>query len=1464
MQAEHPQWLWSHDSQQYYFYDTQNEAIVFQDGRRMRRPSNAPRTAFISTSRQATTTTSPPSLTLDRAPLHSEYNSLGSSKQQDQQYSARRSNQHGPIADPSRSEADYQGSTRRSLSPVDALPSSGASVTVSKQYPESNSSRHPQPVVPQVRTGSDGQRIIEAADPNTQLRTVIQTAPVQAITDPALLRSGIRATRMLLPSDNDPVERLFKTFRQREQPRKFFTVGRVFAILWVEPAGESSTQVTNLEAGTTTGRFGESVFSKVRRFVVIREGDKYCSALPITSYGHRGVGKPGVNKSEHSIIYTTKHPPDPLPTELPVRGEDGMRPNPIRVDTDDPIDKLDSLSRIDYGKVHTIQHNIKVKPFGKVNPKSMFALTNQFGNVWRALPTGQASISRNVEESEQPIATAQDRTATQLRSSMQSARVLSNAGSSSLQQTQSAAKRASTESDQAAMLRADVRAAVRALVKQGHTETQAERAIREGLARRRQNHDVARQQESEEEEDDDDSSDEDDDDDSGSRSSDNQRRQQGQRQQTASSQSKSESAQKSSTRTPKLSEGTSATVAAQSQKGLDETATGDTSQNVVRVHQIATPPAGVSSNTDSATHVMQGLEPSPAATDPALVRGEGQKLVQRAHSAEQGLRGVREAAQRQQSTQPKAEESSSGDEDSDDDTDTGRQRAGSQRLEAGSIISVKDEEQPGQRLSSAQDTTARRQQSSPSPARTSSVEGLTSALQTQSAASPFPSSAATLQADVRRAIDVLVNRGYREDDAEKRVEKQLERMRARERARDVELGRGEQYRGAAHRQEATEQRNDNASREDGDNDFQSGFVEKPVRRQEASEEDGDGSDDEDPEVDGGQATAGNDSGSVRPFVNKRQNGDDQGWRSQPGDGRSDHRPSTHPASAQVENIVDLDPSISEADGTFFERALTERDSTLFPDDQSLVGARQVQSDSGYQTDSLVDKMANTIATGNTFQDNASVKTDNQSLYVPTEVKERLIRIFADELCSELDFQNDEQKANTSRLIGFIPNLLKNFTLLKRDMAKSRMEDKAATFVRHSRNAICGQLNDILSTPSPPFNIPDDTEMDLNDKISRWSTQPEMSAEEECAAIESAEGLDFPVARRFLFDGEEFDWLLARLRAAVSMDAIACHVFSAVQNSFFHEVWRSEASTSSQVHTMRIESVWNPREYLSEQFMDPRDYPLEQFSSVVDVDLGSTIVIARHQSSIYATTCRQYLEQVWPVLGSDILSAVQKLIESEEGRTNAMVNGASVKLQRVANTTFVVATGTLVSLNNIFEVMVWLGTACRASRDPYDISICEPVVVSDQSTALSFQVHFELRKMPQQQSIEARDTCWHAMFRNPAIAQGYPVPTRYGGEVGLEVSPEMMVVLAQTQTTVCYRGRIVLKGFNSALAPTHLRNKSVLWHFVVNTKSEYLPYDEGIVHSTLSSYKEAFFPGARHFVAWTDSAEIVPSKYRRRS
>lgn len=201
---------------------------------------------------------------------------------------------------------------------------------------------------------------------------------------------------------------LFPDFKIR--PGSFYQRGRIFLVLWSEPAGNSKAgagskntgKVTAVEPGITFNQYGEKVFSKVRRFVVIREGKGYCSTLPVSTYGGRGVAKVGVVKSEHCIIYTGKTPPTAHPSERPRRGEDGMRSATIRMDPDHPANTLDPMSRLNLASVMTVQSNIKAKPYGKINEQSMQILLALFQNVFqgRPIPGPSRSLTQQVEEDE--------------------------------------------------------------------------------------------------------------------------------------------------------------------------------------------------------------------------------------------------------------------------------------------------------------------------------------------------------------------------------------------------------------------------------------------------------------------------------------------------------------------------------------------------------------------------------------------------------------------------------------------------------------------------------------------------------------------------------------------------------------------------------------------------------------------------------------------------------------------------------------------------------------------------------------------------------------------------------------------------------------------------------------------------------------------------------------------------------
>jgi hypothetical protein len=82
--------------------------------------------------------------------------------------------------------------------------------------------------------------------------------------------------------------------------------------------------------------------------------------LPIMTYGGQGTLKYGVHPEDHAAIYSSKREGPCI-----LEGEE-MTHRPIRVDVIDPSHKLDPMSRLNYAKIYTVEHNVKVCFIGKV------------------------------------------------------------------------------------------------------------------------------------------------------------------------------------------------------------------------------------------------------------------------------------------------------------------------------------------------------------------------------------------------------------------------------------------------------------------------------------------------------------------------------------------------------------------------------------------------------------------------------------------------------------------------------------------------------------------------------------------------------------------------------------------------------------------------------------------------------------------------------------------------------------------------------------------------------------------------------------------------------------------------------------------------------------------------------------------------------------------------------------------
>lgn len=355
-----------------YIYNPQSDRIIFKDGRSLARPAKISKTSLSS----AAWTGNPgaPFQNMDR--LQEMAYITGASSPQ--QLALR-----GGTAPANRPMLAANARPGRAHAPMRGEPATQAGDQMSGQnrgaYQEI-SSRIENPVVSQPKTQSQVD--------NGRLRLPNAREPG--------INIGVESiTSTLSPS-----------FKARSH--EFFGVGRVFQVLWSVPAGDTSS-VPSWDSGIVLDEYEKRVFSKVRSFVVIRAAGDHCNALPINSYGGRGVAKRGVKKSEHVIVFSRgSEPPQPARSEKPRRGEQGMLSMPIRIDPDSQGDHLNSMARLNLAGVTTVHHSIKAKSVGKVNDRSLPALLNQFGVVFgtqqlhtpltRPVPVSTSGVARDDDD----------------------------------------------------------------------------------------------------------------------------------------------------------------------------------------------------------------------------------------------------------------------------------------------------------------------------------------------------------------------------------------------------------------------------------------------------------------------------------------------------------------------------------------------------------------------------------------------------------------------------------------------------------------------------------------------------------------------------------------------------------------------------------------------------------------------------------------------------------------------------------------------------------------------------------------------------------------------------------------------------------------------------------------------------------------------------------------------------------
>lgn len=147
--------------------------------------------------------------------------------------------------------------------------------------------------------------------------------------------------------------------RYRVEPSMRFEPGNVFKVMWSEPKGGTIPGGGSRFSDTLLQDHMSGVWTGFRRFIVIRNGEGHCSCVPILTYGKLGCLKNGVKPHHHGIVFEKGQQPVRLPNEP------ALRFDPICMEMN-PGEHISEESRVNYSKLVTVEHNVKVLFVGRI------------------------------------------------------------------------------------------------------------------------------------------------------------------------------------------------------------------------------------------------------------------------------------------------------------------------------------------------------------------------------------------------------------------------------------------------------------------------------------------------------------------------------------------------------------------------------------------------------------------------------------------------------------------------------------------------------------------------------------------------------------------------------------------------------------------------------------------------------------------------------------------------------------------------------------------------------------------------------------------------------------------------------------------------------------------------------------------------------------------------------------------
>jgi hypothetical protein len=173
---------------------------------------------------------------------------------------------------------------------------------------------------------------------------------------------------------------------------------------------------------------------------------------------------------------------------------------------------------------------------------------------------------------------------------------------------------------------------------------------------------------------------------------------------------------------------------------------------------------------------------------------------------------------------------------------------------------------------------------------------------------------------------------------------------------------------------------------------------------------------------------------------------------------------------------------------------------------------------------------------------------------------------------------------------------------------------------------------------------------------------------------------------------------------------------------------------------------------------------------------------------------------------------------------------------------------------IAQQLAWIGASFHTAANgevEYSVATIRKVEKGDEG--LSFSIEFQSKSL-----LKEEKSCWHSLFNNPVIAQGFPILER-GDELGLDLPIELMAALGGARHIAEFGGGLVLKGFSVLFVPVKIYENSIQWHMVSskdeNTRILYADCTRVPCRTKLEDLdRDLIHSKPRSFLGWCTQAE----------